>query len=144
MLRFEASQGLDFTLVTGNHVTMQPSNRQQVNFMNRSLLLAGAMALAVTCSTPALAHVDVGISIGIPGIALGVPGVVVAPPAYYPPVEYVEPPPPPPVVVVRPPRPVYSPYYGWVYPRYDHDRDHWRGRRHWKDHKWRHGDDDDD
>lgn len=140
MLRFDAFQRQDFRPETGSRVTMQPFDQRQVNFMNRSLL-AAAMALAVTCSTPARAHVDIGIGIGIPGFNLGVPGVVVAPPAYYPPVEYVAPPPPP--VVVVPPRPVYTPYYGWAYPRYDHDDDHWRDRPHWRGHKWRHGDDDD-
>lgn len=109
--------------------------------MKRSLL-AGAAVLAMTVSTAAMARVDVGIAVGIPGLAFGVPGVVVAPPAYYPPVEYVAPPPPP-VVVVPPPRAVYTPY-GWRYPRYDDDNDNWQGRPHWHGHKWHRDDDDDD
>jgi hypothetical protein len=143
MLRFEAPASGDFTLVTGDLAKMRALNPSQVNVMNRSLL-AGAAVLAVVCSAPALAHVDVGIAVGIPGFDVGVPGVVVAPPpAYYPPVEYVAPPPPP-VVVVPPPGPAYAPYYGWVYPGDDEDEGHWRRRPHWHGHKWHRGGDDDD
>ncbi len=99
----------------------------------KRLLLAGAATLALLGSSAAMARVDVGISIGIPGLVYGVP-------EYYPPVRYVE----PPRVVVVPER-VYTPVYGYA-PRYYRDgyyeRRGWRGERgrgHWKHH-----DDDDD
>lgn len=104
----------------------------------KRILLAGAAAFAMMCSTAAMAHVDVGISIGIPGLYFGAPGVVMAPPAYYPPVEYVAP--PPPVVVVPAPERIYTPVYGWGYPHRRHWRhDHWRGDHHWRGPRGYHG-----
>jgi hypothetical protein len=106
----------------------------------KRILLAGAAALAMMCSTAALAHVNVGISVGIPGVVIGAPGVVVAPPAYYPPVEYVAPPPPPPVVVVPPPVRVYTPVYGWRYGQRGYWRGHhWHADPHWHGHRVYHG-----
>ncbi len=108
------------------------TSKMQEQNMKR-LLLAGAATLALLGSSAAMARVDVGISIGIPGLVYGVP-------EYYPPVRYVE----PPRVVVVPER-VYTPVYGYA-PRYYRDgyyeRRGWRGERgrgHWKHH-----DDDDD
>lgn len=83
-------------------------------------LLAGALAAGPAAQA---GNVDVGISIGIPGIIVGSPGY------YYPP-----PPPPhyhrPPVVVV--PQPVYVPGPG--YRQGWNDRGHYdrHERKHWK------------
>ncbi|UHL66143.1 virulence factor [Paralcaligenes sp. KSB-10] len=104
----------------------------------KRLLLAGIAAVALLGSSAAMARVDVGISIGIPGIVYGEP--------YYPPVAYVA---PPPVVVVPryAPVPVYGPRYyrdgfieyrGWRGDRGWHG-DRGRGRGHWKHHRG-HGD----
>ncbi|MGO4327932.1 hypothetical protein AB4Z48_26440 [Cupriavidus sp. 2TAF22] len=82
-------------------------------------LLAGLALLGVMASGAAMAHVSVG-------VAVGVPGVVVGGPAYYPPPAYIAAPPVmvapapvyygPPPVVVRPAPVYYGPgYYG---PRY--------------------------
>jgi hypothetical protein len=101
-------------------------------------LLAGLALLGALASGAAMAHVSVG-------VAIGVPGVVVGGPAYYPPPAYYAPPPVvvapapvyygPPPMVVRP-APVYyggpAYYYGRGYygrpGRWDHDR----GHRHWR------------
>jgi hypothetical protein len=95
----------------------------------KRLLLTGAAALTLLCSSAAMAHVNVGISIGIPGVILSQPDY------YVPPVTYVE----PPRVVVVPgrvyrPVPVYrSRYYRENYRVYhghpghghwDHHHDH--------------------
>ncbi|HEU0230511.1 MAG TPA: virulence factor [Burkholderiaceae bacterium] len=110
----------------------------------KRILLAGAAAVAMMCSTAAMAHVDVGISVGIPGLFFGAPGVVVAPPAYYPPPVYVAPPPPR-VVVVPPPERIYTPVYGWRYPYRGYWRHHhWHGDHHWRGHRVYHGHGDDD
>ena len=102
----------------------------------KRLLLAGAATLALLGSSAAMARVDVGISIGIPGLIYGAP-------EYYPPVRYVE----RPRVIVVPER-IYTPVYGYA-PRYYGDGyyEHrgWRGNRgrgHWKHHRG-HGRDDD-
>ncbi len=96
----------------------------------KRLLLAGIAAVALLGSSAAMARVDVGVSIGIPGIVIGGP-------AYYPPV-YVA---PPPVVVV--PGPIYAPVpvYG---PRYYREgfveyRGYRRGyaRGHWNKYRGR-------
>lgn len=101
----------------------------------KRLLIAGAAALALFGSSAAMARVDVGIAIGIPGVVIGGPAyyappppVYVAPPVVYgpPPVAYVE----PPFVVVGPGRHYYR--RGWEHrgPRFYRDgyRDQWRGR----------------
>lgn len=100
----------------------------------RYRVLAGLAAGAFAISVPALAEVNLGISIGVP-IVVAPPVVVEPPPVYYPAAvapghRYVAP--SPTVVVV---------------PRWDHHEwkkwreheDHWRHRR-WHEH----GDDDDD
>lgn len=100
----------------------------------KRILLIGAAAFTLICSSSAMARVDVGISIGIPGIVYSQPNY------YYPPVRYVA---PPPVYVV--PGPVYGPVYRPRYYResfreyrgprghghYKHDRDGDRGG-HWR------------
>jgi hypothetical protein len=75
-------------------------------------LVAG---LAIGASSAALAHVDVGVNIGVPGIAVEAP-----PPVYVQP-EYA--PPPPPAVVVAP---------GWYGDRY------YDGHRYWEHREWEH------
>ncbi|MBV2180106.1 MAG: hypothetical protein KUL86_02600 [Castellaniella sp.] len=89
-----------------------------------AVLLAGALAAGPAAQA---GDVDVGISIGIPGVVWGGPAYYPPPPRYYR---------RPPVVVV--PEPVYVPgpgYYrqGWV------DRGHYDRyqRRYWKKH-WDH------
>ncbi|MDF3883452.1 hypothetical protein [Cupriavidus basilensis] len=113
-------------------------------------LLAGLALLGALASGAAMAHVSVG-------VAIGVPGVVVGGPAYYPPPAYVAGPPVvmapapvyygPPPVVVRPAPVYYGPgpayygpryygrgyygrgYYGRGYygpPGHGHDHRHWR------------------
>src|SRR3546814_14399499 len=97
----------------------------------KRILLTGAATVALMCSAAAVAHVNVGISIGIPGVVYATPGVVVVaePDYYYPPVRYVR---RPPVVVV--PERVYSPRR-W----YDNDwRGHWDRRGHGRGHPKHH------
>lgn len=110
--------------------------------MNRSLLI-GVAVLGLACSSSALAHIDVGIAVGIPGFAFGVPGAVVAPPAYYPPVEYAVP--ASPMVLVPAPLPAYMPHegYRWRYRRYDRDHHDWREHSGWHDQEEHHGDEGD-
>lgn len=84
----------------------------------RILIAVGLSALCLSGS--AFAHVDIGISLGIP-----------APVYVAPPVVYEEAPPPPPVVYDGPPV-IYTPgaiVYGDGYPVW---RGHRRGWRHWK------------
>ncbi|WP_298015426.1 hypothetical protein [uncultured Castellaniella sp.] len=102
--------------------------------MKKGIIMAALLAGALAAGPAAQAgDIDVGISIGVPGVILGGP-------AYYPP------PPPryyrPRVVVV--PEPVYVPgpgYYrpGWVGRGYydRHDRKHWK--RDWKHHRGHRG-----
>ncbi|MER1966273.1 virulence factor [Castellaniella sp. GW247-6E4] len=105
--------------------------------MNK-FLLAAAATLAMTAGQSALADVDVGISIGIPGFVYPAPGYY-----YEPPPRYVR---RPRVVVV--PEAVYVPGPRWVWS----DRGHGyyravppghRGGKHWKKHRRGHGDWDD-
>ena len=117
------------------------------NSRNRWMSLGIVAGLAISASSAALAHVDVGVNIGVPGYA------------YAP--EPVYAPPPPPVYAPAPPVVVVSP--GWYGERYydghrywqrreweerDHDRREWRGARGhdngWHGHNegW-HGHDDD-
>lgn len=102
----------------------------------KRVLLIGAATLAMVAAAPAMADVSVGVAIGLPGL-------FVAPaPVYYPPVQYVAPQPVyyPPVRYVAPPV-IYGPVYGGYY-RGWHG---WRGRHEgWREHHWRHDDDDDD
>lgn len=102
----------------------------------KRFILAGAATVALMCSATASADVDIGVSIGIPGVIWGAPPVVVAerPRYYYPPVRYVQ---RPPVVVVQEPR------YKWRgHERHGH---YWgghydKGHHRWhKDHGNRHG-----
>ncbi|WP_341315574.1 hypothetical protein WN982_10235 [Paraburkholderia sp. IMGN_8] len=80
---------------------------------NRWVSMAVVASLGIGASSVALAHVDVGVNIGIPG-AVYAPEPVYAPP---PPV-YVQ---PPPVVVVSP---------GWYGERY------YDGHRYWERREW--------
>ncbi|MEX3638806.1 hypothetical protein [Paraburkholderia sp. BR14320] len=96
---------------------------------NRWVSLSVVAGLAIGASTAAFAHVDVGVNIGVPGIAVA-PAVVEAPP---PPPVYVQPAPvyapPPPAVVIAP---------GWYGDRYYDGRRYWE-RREWERHhdEWR-------
>jgi len=74
----------------------------------KRLILSGVAALALAGSSAAMAHVSVGVSIGLPGIVIGAP-------VYAPPPVYVAPPPPPPVVYA--PAPVVVPAPVIVAPR---------------------------
>ncbi|RDK04286.1 hypothetical protein [Paraburkholderia lacunae] len=80
---------------------------------NHWLSITIVACLGIGASSVALAHVDVGVNIGIPGVAYA-PEPVYAPP---PPV-YVQ---PPPVVVVSP---------GWYGERY------YDGHRYWERREW--------
>ena len=87
----------------------------------KRLLIAGATALALLGSSAAMARVDVGISIGVPGLIYGAP-------------EYYAPPP----VIVVPERRYYRPAYVYEAPRYYRHghyghRGH-RGDKHWRKH----------
>lgn len=97
----------------------------------KRLLIAGAAALALLGSSAAMARVDVGISIGVPGLIYGGPG-------YYAPPVYVAPPP----VIVVPQRRYYQPAYVYETPRYYRDgyREYRgnrgdRGDKHWRKHR---------
>ncbi|KAA1012005.1 hypothetical protein FVF58_12865 [Paraburkholderia panacisoli] len=81
---------------------------------NRWMSLAIVAGLAISASSAALAHVDVGVNIGVPG-------VVYAP-------EPVYAPPPPPVYAPAPPVVVVSP--GWYGERY------YDGHRYWERREW--------
>lgn len=114
-------------------VAAYPSNNFQPgrhpvgnNNLKRPTLLCAVGLIAACSSSAALAHVDVGVTFGIPAPV------------------YVE---PPPVVYEAPPPAVYAPapvYYGNGY-GYDYRyRDDRRWREHDRDHHWRHHHDDDD
>lgn len=80
------------------------------------MISAAALAIGALVAGPTVqaADVDVGISIGVPGLLFGAP-------AYY------LPPPPPPVVVV--PQPVYvpgAPYYYYDKHAYKHAEKRWK------------------
>ncbi|ACD16611.1 hypothetical protein [Paraburkholderia phytofirmans] len=81
---------------------------------NRWLSMAIVAGLGIGASSVALAHVDVGVNIGVPG-------VVYAP-------EPVYAPPPPPVYAPAPPVVVVSP--GWYGERY------YDGNRYWERREW--------
>lgn len=98
---------------------------------NRWLSLAIVAGLSIGASSAALAHVDVGVNIGVPGVAYAPAPVYAAPPPPPPPVVYE--PAPPPVVVVGP---------GWYGDRYYDGHRYWErreweerhhGRREWRD-----------
>ncbi|CAB3780342.1 hypothetical protein LMG28614_01042 [Paraburkholderia ultramafica] len=86
------------------------------NSRTRWLSLGIVAGLGIGASSAALAHIDVGVNIGVPGVAYA-PEPVYAPP---PPV-YV---PAPPVVVVSP---------GWYGERYYDGHRYWE-RREWEEH----------
>ncbi|MEX3935862.1 hypothetical protein AB4Y32_29405 [Paraburkholderia phymatum] len=104
--------------------------------MKRLTLICAAGLIAACSSTAALAHVDVGVTFGIPA-----PVYVEPPPVVYqapPPVVYQA---PPPVVYEAPPPAVYAPapiYYGYGY------RDERRWHDHGRHHGWHHHHDDGD
>ena len=87
------------------------------NLRNRWMSLAIVAGLGISASSAALAHVDVGVNIGVPGVAYAAPEPVYAPP---PPVYA----PAPPVVVVSP---------GWYGERYYDGHRYWE-RRDWEAH----------
>lgn len=95
-----------------------------VSDMKRSVLI-GAATAAIMASGAAMAHVDVGISIGVPGVVYTSP-----PPVYYappPPVYYA----PPPVRYVERPRVIVVPQRAVpVYPRGHYYREGWRHAKH--------------
>jgi len=92
--------------------------------MMKRFLLASAAALALLGSQAAVARVDVGISIGIPGV------IYAQPDYYYPPVPYVA---SPRVIIVperhyhRRPVHVYEPPYYRGQRHYKHNRHGHRG-----------------
>lgn len=80
----------------------------------RWLSIALVAGVSIAASSAALAHVDVGVNIGVPGVAYAPEPVYAAPP---PPPVYA----PPPVVVVNP---------GWYGDRY------YDGHRYWERREW--------
>jgi hypothetical protein len=86
---------------------------------NRWLSLAIVAGLATGASSAAMAHVDVGVNIGVPGVVLAAPEPVYAPPPPPPPPVYE----PAPVVVVSP---------GWYGDRYYDGHRYW-ARREWEE-----------
>jgi len=110
---------------------------QQGRYIMKKWLIAGLGTAGILLSSAALAHVDVGISIGVPGF-IAPPPVYVAPP---PPV-YVAPQP----VYVAPPTVYLSPRPAYVRPRvvypapvYYGPRYYGGGRGHYHDHHGHHG-----
>ncbi|HEY2023845.1 hypothetical protein [Paraburkholderia sp.] len=103
---------------------------------NRWTSLTLVAGLAIGASSAAFAHVDVGVNIGLPGIAVA-PAVVEAPPPVY--VQQPEPvyAPPPAAVVITP---------GWYGDRYYDGHRYWERRewerhhREWHDARGPHGD----
>lgn len=71
-----------------------------MNTLRKAVLASGALLLAALAPLPALAHTNVGLSIG-----LGVPVYAAPAPVYY---DYA---PPPPVYYAPAPRVVYRPGY---------------------------------
>ncbi|SDR25455.1 hypothetical protein [Paraburkholderia tuberum] len=92
---------------------------------NRWVSLTVVAGLAIGASTAAFAHVDVGVNIGVPGIAV-VPAVVEAPPPVYVQPAPVYAPAPPPAVIVAP---------GWYGERYYDGHRYWE-RRQWERREW--------
>lgn len=101
-------------------------------------LLAGLGAAGLLVSGTALARVDIGVSIGVPGVIMGGPAYVappvyvapapvyVAPPVYYAPHPvYVRPP-----VVYRPAPVYYGPRYHGHGPRGHYRNNHHHHHRH--------------
>ena len=86
--------------------------------MKRTLLAFVLGGAALCASTAALAHVDVGVAIGVPAPVYVAPAPVYAPPP-----------------VVYRPAPVYAPA-PVIYGGYYRDRDDWRERE-WRRHEWR-------
>ena len=90
-------------------------------------LIAGMGAAGLLISSAAMARVDIGVSIGIPGVIFPAPVYVAPQPVY------VAPPPP----VYYQPVPVYRPRYVRPAPVYYYGGRHWDGHRHNK--HWKHG-----
>ncbi|MGH8779796.1 hypothetical protein [Paraburkholderia sp.] len=86
------------------------------NARNRWLSMAIVTGLGIGASSVALAHVDIGVNIGVPGDAYEPAPVYAPPPPVYAPA--------PPVVVVSP---------GWYGDRYYDGRRYWE-RREWEEH----------
>ena len=90
----------------------------KINVRSTVLSLAATAGFMALAATPAAARVDIGISLGLPGIVAPAPVVVAPPPVVYaPPSIY-----PAPVVVY--PQPVVPVRGHWVYDR--------RGHRYWR------------
>jgi len=115
LLRLDAFDPFPSRLFKQLSATMGLSSFYGLLVMKR-ILLAGAAALALLGSQAAIARVDVGISIGIPGI------IIAEPDYYYPPVRYA----PPPVVIIpdrhyhRRPVRVYEPRHYYNKKHYKH------------------------
>ncbi|MEX3764756.1 hypothetical protein [Paraburkholderia phenoliruptrix] len=98
---------------------------------SRLLSIAIVACLGIGASSAALAHVDVGVNIGVPGVVYAPEPVYAPPPPVYAP--------PPPVVVVSP---------GWYGDRYYDGHRYWERReweerhreREWRDARGPHGD----
>ncbi|CAM5197537.1 hypothetical protein CDEF62S_03089 [Castellaniella defragrans] len=98
----------------------------------KKAMLAAALVLGAMAAGPVAqaGGVNLGISIGVPGVIIGGPPVYYAPPP--PPAYYYGPP-----AVVVAPGPVYVPgprYYGWRGPRYYGRHVDARWGRHWNGH----------
>ncbi|HUG58692.1 MAG TPA: hypothetical protein VL002_10685 [Candidimonas sp.] len=96
--------------------------------MKRLALFAAGAAIAMLSSTAAMARVDVGISIGVPGVIYSEPDY------YYPPVRYVA----PPRVIVVPER-HYRRGYGPRYYRESYYREDRHYKKYYKHDNRRHG-----
>ena len=99
--------------------------------MKRTLLAFVLGSAALCASTAALAHVDVGVSIGIPAPVYVEPAPVYAPP----PVVYR------PAPVYAPAPVIYGGYYGddWrerAWRRHERREHEWREHE-WREHEWR-------
>lgn len=90
------------------------------NSRNRWMSLAIVAGLGIAASSAAWAHVDVGVNIGVPGVAYAPEPVYAQPEPVYAPPEPVYAPAPP-VVVVSP---------GWYGDRY------YDGHRYWDRREW--------
>lgn len=110
-----------------------PTMGNTEKIMKRILSVVAVLAAGATlfAAAPAMARVDVGVSIGVPG-------VYVPQPVYAPAPVYVQPRPfyaPPPRVVYAP-QPYYAPQPVWVAPRPVGD---WRAREWRERHRYAHG-----
>jgi hypothetical protein len=85
-------------------------------------LMAGFGAVSLMVAASAMARVDVGINVGVPGVIYGGPAYVAPPPVYYA---------PPPPVYYGPRYVAPPPVYVYGGPRYYHGPGRWDHRRGW-------------